>query len=80
MNQVSASYAPQRKRIETLTDVPAARLEAVMQEYRDSSAEVSATVQANGAFRVEAVFLETLDSNYSASVGRPVYRRPLSRK
>lgn len=73
-------FSPKRRRLETLTDVPAARLEALLEEYRNAGAEVTPVPQSNGLFTIQAVFLETLDLNSADAEGRPIYKRGPSKK
>jgi hypothetical protein len=60
------------KRIEVLTNVPPAKLDQVWADFKDSGAEVTASKQPDGNYRVEAAFSLPEGSNAASTSSVPI--------
>lgn len=57
-----------KNRVEVLTDVPGEKLDQVVADFQDSGSKVTYTQQPDGKYRIEAIFVEILDSPASGSM------------
>jgi len=60
--------SPFKNRVEVLNDVPVDKLDQVVADFQDSGAKVTYTQQPDRNYRIEAIFVEILDSPLSGSM------------